>query len=266
MMGYTVFQWMTFFYIYSFFGWIWESCYVSAKHGKWVNRGFLKGPMLPIYGSGAVMMLVVSFPFRGNYVLTYISGVIGATALEYVTGWVMEKLFKVRYWDYSNMKIQLHGYICLASSLTWGVFTLIMTDIIHPEISRLVDTILSEELDAVIVIIITVIFVYDTVVSAKAALDMSKALEAMEKLRSDMESMQVQIALLKKETADYMNTKKEQLRELEYKRNQLASHKNDVIGKITGMQKGLLMRNPSVRAERFEKSLKELKEKYIKQD
>ena len=79
-------------------------------------------PMLPLYGSGAVMMLWVSLPFQDSLILTYISGVIGATALEYVTGYVMERLFKIRYWDYSNQPFNVHGYICLSSSIAWGRF------------------------------------------------------------------------------------------------------------------------------------------------
>lgn len=85
------------FYLYCFFGWIFESTYVSLKQKRFVNRGFLRLPMLPLYGSGAVMMLWVSIPFQDSLILTYISGVIGATVLEYVTGYVMERLFKVRY-------------------------------------------------------------------------------------------------------------------------------------------------------------------------
>ena len=102
MYTYTWYQWLTFFYLYCFFGWIFESTYVSLKQKQFVNRGFLRLPMLPLYGSGAVMMLWVSLPFQDSLILTYISGVIGATALEYVTGYVMERLFKIRYWDYSN--------------------------------------------------------------------------------------------------------------------------------------------------------------------
>ena len=82
MYTYTWYQWLTFFYLYCFFGWIFESTYVSLKQKRFVNRGFLRLPMLPLYGSGAVMMLWVSLPFQDSLILTYISGVIGATALE----------------------------------------------------------------------------------------------------------------------------------------------------------------------------------------
>ena len=114
MYEYTWYQWLSFFYIYCFFGWIFESSYVSLKQRRFINRGFLRLPMLPLYGTGAVMMLWVSLPFKSSLVMVYISGVIGATVLEYVTGWGMERLFKMKYWDYSNQPFNLNGYICLS--------------------------------------------------------------------------------------------------------------------------------------------------------
>lgn len=138
MYTYTWYQWLAFFYVYCFLGWIFESTYVSLKQKRLVNRGFLRLPMLPLYGSGAVMMLWVSLPVRDSLTLVYISGFIAATALEYVTGAVMERLFKVRYWDYSSQPFQLHGYICLSSSIAWGFLTILMTDVIHDPIARTV--------------------------------------------------------------------------------------------------------------------------------
>ena len=109
MYTYAWYHWLTFFYIYCFFGWSFESAYVSLRKGRFVNRGFLRLPMLPLYGTGAVMMLWVSLPVKDHLALVYLSGVIAATILEYVTGWSMERLFKVKYWDYSNQHFNLNG-------------------------------------------------------------------------------------------------------------------------------------------------------------
>ena len=121
-------QWLMFFYIYCFAGWIFESVYVTLRTKHFVNRGFLRAPMLPLYGTGAVVMLWVSIPVRGNLVLTYLAGVIGATALEYVVGIGMEALFKVKYWDYSDQRFHFQGVICLSSSIAWGFLTLLLTE------------------------------------------------------------------------------------------------------------------------------------------
>lgn len=121
-----------FFFLYCFLGWVWESCYVSAKRRQWVNRGFLHGPMLPIYGTGAVIILLATIPVRDSLWLVFLLGMLAATALEYVTGAAMEALFKVRYWDYSKQPFNLNGYICLTSSLAWGAFSILLVRFLHP--------------------------------------------------------------------------------------------------------------------------------------
>ena len=130
-------QWALLFFFYCFCGWVWESCYVSAKQRHWVNRGFLHGPLLPIYGSGAIIILFVTLPVADNLWLVYILGLVAATLLEYVVGAVMEQLFKVRYWDYTKQPCNLHGYICLTSSIAWGFFSILLVRFIHPPIDRL---------------------------------------------------------------------------------------------------------------------------------
>lgn len=200
MYAYSWNQWITFFFLYCFLGWVWESCYVSLKKRKWVNRGFLRLPMLPLYGFGAILMLWLSLPFTGNYLAQYCVGVIGPTILEYFTGWAMEKLFKVKYWDYSNQKIQLNGYICLSSSLAWGFFTIMMTEFLHPPFENLVLNIINPIVDYVLVIGIGILFILDTIASAKAAFDMRNALEKITEIRAQLDDIQVQISLLKAET------------------------------------------------------------------
>ena len=110
------------------------------------NRGFMRGPFLPLYGSGAIMMLVVSIPFQGSIALTYVAGCVGATVLEYVTGVTMEALFKVRYWDYSNQKFNFQGHVCLGTSLSWGFLTILMTEVVHVPIEKFVLSIPSQVL------------------------------------------------------------------------------------------------------------------------
>ena len=126
-MIYTFSTWLFFFYFYCFLGWVWETCYVSVLKAKWVNRGFMRGPFLPIYGSGAVVVLIFTLPFRTNAGLVFLVGMTSATLLEYFTGVAMEKMFHVRYWDYSSQRWNLNGHICVTSSLAWGAFSVILT-------------------------------------------------------------------------------------------------------------------------------------------
>ena len=190
---YKAYQWMAFFYIYCVLGWIWETSYVSVCKRKFVNRGFLHGPVIPIYGCGAVMMLLVTQPVQESLVLTYLAGMAGATLLELATGWAMERLFKVRYWDYSNQKIQFGGYICLTSSLFFFFLTVLLVRVLHAPIERLVLG-LPARLVMAAVAVFTILFVWDVIVSVREALDMRRLLVAAEKLREDMERLQRELS------------------------------------------------------------------------
>lgn len=182
-MSYSVLQWLLFFYIYCFIGWCFESAYVSLKKRRFVNRGFLKLPMLPIYGSGAIAILIVTIPVRDNLWLVWLFGMISATLLELVTGAVMELLFKVKYWDYSHQKFNYKGYICLSSSIAWGFLSLLLTEVIHEPIESVV---LSVPLWLLITLIsvISVLFVSDFAVSFKAAWDLRRLLEKLTAIRA----------------------------------------------------------------------------------
>lgn len=136
--SYSAAQWLLVFYLYCMLGWCFESTVVSVGQRRLVNRGFLRGPMLPIYGFGAVILLHVSLPLKQHPVWLYLASMIAATVFEYIVGVVMEKIFKVKYWDYSKQRFQFQGYICLRSSLCWGFLGLILTSVIHPPIEKLV--------------------------------------------------------------------------------------------------------------------------------
>ena len=168
---YTFIQWLLFFFIYCFLGWVWESCYVSAKNREWINRGFLHGPMLPIYGSGAIIVLLCTIGVRDQIVLTFLFGMIGATILEYVTGACMERLFRVRYWDYSHMPLNLKGYICLPVSLGWGVFSVLLMRVIHVPIENLVLQI-PERIAEVVSVVCSSAFAVDFTMSFSEAMDL----------------------------------------------------------------------------------------------
>ena len=172
---YTLHKWLLLFYLYCFIGWIWESCYVSLKKHKWINRGFLKGPLLPIYGSGAVVVLISTLTVENNLLLVFVIGMISATILEYITGVAMEKLFHVRYWDYSKEPFNINGHICLLSSLAWGVFSVLLVTFVNPNIERLV-IIIPNGISEVISYIITVFITIDAVQSFNEAMDLKKIL------------------------------------------------------------------------------------------
>ena len=174
-----------FFFLYCFLGWVWESCYVSAKRRQWVNRGFLHGPMLPIYGTGAVIILLATIPVRDSLWLIFLLGMLAATALEYVTGAAMEALFKVRYWDYSGKPFNLNGHICLTSSLAWGAFSILLARVLHPPFEDLVLWLPSFLTDA-LACALTVYTTADTVRSFQAAMDLREILTRLTEENEDL--------------------------------------------------------------------------------
>lgn len=207
MYHYTAIQWLFFFYFYCFFGWIFESTYVSIKSRHLVNRGFMRGPFLPIYGSGAIMMLVVSMPFQDNLILTYLAGCVGATLLELVTGMTMEALFKVRYWDYSNQKFNYKGHICLSSTIAWGFLTIFMTQFLHKGVEKLVLSIPYNIL-TILTVVLSVYIVADFTLSFKAAMDLRDVLIGLDKARAEMEKIQKRLDVLIAVANDERETRK----------------------------------------------------------
>ncbi len=258
MFAYNGFQWLFFFYLYCFFGWCFESAYVSLKSRKLVNRGFMRGPFLPLYGSGAIMMLVVSMPFRENIFLTYTAGVIGATALEYVTGVAMEALFKVRYWDYSNKPFNFQGHICLSSSVAWGFLTILMTRVIHSPIERMVLSIPGQVLTWATAVL-TVCIVADFTLSFKAALDLRDIMVRLERAKEELERMQRRLDVI----AAFNNEEKEQKKQEREERRELWL--NDLTAGLEqrfASIKETLMNMPSAYGENVREEIAELRGKF----
>lgn len=254
MYSYTMAQWLFFFYFYSFFGWCFESSFVSIKNRRPVNRGFMSGPFLPLYGSGAVMMLVVSMPFQHNLVLTYIAGCIGATALEYVTGVVMEALFKVRYWDYSNQKFNFQGQICLSSTLAWGGLTILMTRVVHKPVEGLVLAIPAGVLSAA-TFVLTIYIVADFTLSFKAAIDLRDVLVKMEAAKEELERVQKRLDVIIALSNEEWEAKKQ---ERSLKAEELAAGIEERLGRL----KERIQNEVSLYPDGIKEEIQELRMKY----
>lgn len=253
MYHYSLHQWMLFFFIYCFLGWVWETCYVSAKQKHWVNRGFMKGPFLPIYGSGALAILIATLPVRNVPVLVYVFGLIGATLLELVTGICMEKMFHVRYWDYSYQKFNYKGHICLTSSIAWGAFSLAMIYGFHKPIESAVLQIPDMILD-VVTTIITIIVAGDFAVSFKTAMELRDILDNLEKVKDEMKRLQKRAEVMEAFIADDLQNAKESfLEEMQEKTESLLDgvneYKEDLFDEI------------KLKKEEASKQLKEIREK-----
>lgn len=272
MFHYSIFEWLAFFYFYCFFGWCFESAFVSFQKKKLVNRGFMRGPFLPLYGSGAIMMLVVSAPFHDNLILTFLAGCVGATILEYVTGVTMESLFKVRYWDYSNQKFNFQGQVCLSSTLAWGGLTILMTRVVHRPVENLIQAV-PETVLVTVVCILSVVLLIDFVLSFIAAIELRDILVKVEQLKNEftedvktgVEHLQkridVVIAVVDAETQEYRD---ELSRRIAESYDKWAFRE---IGKKARFfqelnrfyRRKLLLDNPTMNSKRFTENLDTLK-------
>ena len=123
---------MWLFFLLSVFGWIWEGFISLFQNDTYVNRGFLTGPWLPIYGIGGVMLEILFNKWRDRPILTFVSSMVLCTLLEYLTGWYLELTWGVKWWDYSGIPLNLHGRICLVSSLLFGLGGMLLVWVIAP--------------------------------------------------------------------------------------------------------------------------------------
>ena len=185
--GFSLYHILAYFLIYSCIGWCLEVIYAAATTGKLVNRGFLNGPVCPIYGFGMILVLFLLTPLQGSILLLYIGGVILPSALELVGGWLLYKVYHTRWWDYSDFPFNIGGYICLEFCLLWGVGTLVVMRIVHPVIASFVDMI-PPFAGLVLMCMLYAVYAADVVVTAFEASGLSKTLDAMEQLAEELQA------------------------------------------------------------------------------
>ena len=196
-----------YFVIYAFLGWILETVYCSVRERRFVARGFLYGPVCPIYGVGVLMMLCWFAPFTGQPLLFYAVATVCMSAWEYLVAWILETTTHIKYWDYSDRKFNLHGRICLSISLTWGVLAYLVIFWIHPVVAGLV-----ERLSVFTIYLADVVLLVLLVADAAATIRELALLTAMlRKLTQMGEELQVQLALSRAELSDRLDEAREAL-------------------------------------------------------
>lgn len=256
-------QWVMFFYIYCFLGWVWESIYVSVREKRLVNRGFLKGPFLPIYGSGALCVLIVTIPFRGNVPLMCVAGMFSAAVLEYVTGAAMEKLFGVRYWDYTDKFLNLNGHICLASVLLWGVMTIMVVDGIQVYLEEFVFWI-GEPCLTWIVFGVTPFVTADFATSFVAAIHLRDLLVERERITRELQRLNARTAELTAAVREAGDKATERmLAEVQELMDRVTGEKDRMRLAYNKSIRGLLSRNPRAVSVQYREAFQELKSTFI---
>lgn len=153
------------FFLVSFLGWIWEVCLYLVKEGKFVNRGILTGPWLPIYGMGALFLYFLLKRWKKRPVAVFLISMIVCSVLEYASGCLLEKMWGVKWWDYSDMPLNLNGHICILSSIMFGVGGMILIYFLMPLYKKIYQK-SSAKARTTIGLLLLLIFIIDAAYSA----------------------------------------------------------------------------------------------------
>lgn len=152
------------FIIYSFFGWIFECIHMALTTKEVVNRGFLFGPVIPVYGVGLSLIVSLLIKFKSNFIIFLILSFILIAILEYLVSFILEKIFKIRWWDYSDKKFNLNGRICLNTMIIFIIGAIFITYLVHPLIYKVLIS-LPSSIQTIIFIILLILFVLDVTFS-----------------------------------------------------------------------------------------------------
>lgn len=217
---------LKYFIIYSMLGWVMESVFRSICERKLINTGFLKGPFCPIYGIGAIIMIVFLKQFQDNIFLLFLMSFIVLTIWEYVVGVFLEKVFNTKYWDYSNHKVNFQGRICLTNSIYWGILGVVFICYIHPFISEKL-LLVPGYIVNILAITIMVILIVDMVISILKLKNLSGALQKIEQLNLQIKEKLEEMKQFEK--AGDKKLLKENLQEIVL---QLTKKKNQMIKRL----------------------------------
>ena len=261
-LGYSIYELLWLFFIYAFFGWCIEVVFCGLNEGHFINRGFLNGPVCPIYGVGGVIVVLCLTPIKDNIFLLFVGSALLTSILELITGFALDKIFHARWWDYTDMPFNIGGYICLKFSIYWGFVCIALMKGIHPVILGFVRFI-PHMLGLVAVVFFAAVFVADVIITVITINNLTKRVKLMKKGIEIYNSENVQEI---RENLDDMKEK------YEHKKEEIKSkHKDDLdelkakydnlVKETHIFQKRIIKAFPNLTSRRYEEQLAKLKEK-----
>ncbi len=193
----TYLQIAEYFLIYSFLGWVLEVAYHGAVVGKIVNRGFLNGPVCPVYGFGMLGILALlhsvntqNLPLEQTSIpFLFVTGTILCTLVELFAGWLLDQLFHIRWWDYSNQRFNFHGYICLKFSLLWGLAVVLVIRFIHPAFRNFTAAHVLQGWQIGVLLGLYVLYLGDLIVTVMTLVGLNRKIDEVEKARQTMRKL-----------------------------------------------------------------------------
>ncbi|MCC8015293.1 MAG: hypothetical protein LIO87_08855 [Eubacterium sp.] len=266
-----IYQYVWLFYIYAFLGWVLEVAFSAVKKGELINRGFLNGAWCPIYGAGAVLICFLLEPVE-NILLLFLTSALITSLLELLTGVVLERAYKTKWWNYSDRRLNFKGYICLEMSVVWGVLGVVLKKVVNPVILGVVDA-APLVLGVFILYFLTVLFACDLIITVLALNNMLSKAERLDKLAKEMRTVSDDLSEVVFETASELEKiRKEQsgrVKETEKKiREAKEKHLAELKERYTGLleeriytQSRILRAFPELKSREHQKQFEELKKR-----
>ncbi|MGN0107953.1 MAG: hypothetical protein ACI4A5_09705 [Hominilimicola sp.] len=288
-LGYSIYELLSLFFIYGFLGWCVEVVYCGLDSGHFINRGFLNGPICPIYGVGAVIVILCLTPIKDNILILFIGSALLTSLLELVTGFALDKIFHARWWDYTDKPFNLGGYICLKFSIYWGLVCIALMKGIHPAIFKLL-TAVPHFLGVIILVCLIAVFVADIVVTVVAINKLSKRIRIMDEIAEKIRAVSDEIgehvydgasAVMQKGEEIYNSENVREIREkyaedveefkqkqeeikakYEMEREELKAKYAEMVKESHLFQRRIIKAFPNIRSHRHHEQLEKLKAKF----
>lgn len=241
------------FFIYGFLGWCSEVAFAAVRYRKFVNRGFLNGPICPIYGFGVVSVVGMLYDYQSNLVKLYCLSVIVATVLEWITGVVLEKLFHHRWWDYSDMPLNIQGYICLPFSLVWGLACVLVVRLLFPFTQNMI-RLIPDMVNLLVLLIFLLVLIADIYVTVHEIFRLNMRLEKMQEITDELETVSVHLGENLSKGVIHAVDKRRSLKQKVEERYQ------EHIKNLSYTHKRLLRAFPAIQSLRYKKQLQIVKE------
>lgn len=292
--GMTCYQICWYFLIYSFGGWVIEVIFHAVALGKVVNRGFLNGPVCPVYGFGVLSVFAMintlqSSGYQMSDGMIFLFGIILATVVELIAGWLLDVCFHARWWDYSDKPLNFHGYICLEFSIIWGLAIVFVVKVFQKYVENHTLPHADSTFGWILLAILYCVYLADFIVTVAVIRGLNKKLTRLNKIRSDMrivsdkisdtvanttidtaqviEEGKVQTALAKAELRETAEMKKEQsIEKLRKKRTELQREFDELSNSITNHtivgQGRIIKAFPEMKHRYYHELIQELRKKF----
>ncbi len=254
-----------YFVLYSVIGWICEVIFCSIPEKKFINRGFLNGPLCPIYGFGALIVIFFLTPFKDSIFLVFIFGLIFTSILEYFTSYAMEKLFHSKWWDYSNNRFNINGRVCLLNSVLFGIMSVFVMFVLHVKIEDFVNSI-SYLWIQIIAIVSLVILTVDITVTVQSAVNINEKLQKLRDLSTEIkEKLDEKQLFMEAKIHDRISMLKENFESIEYDKElytrieRLVKDFNQIAKSYKFFERRLIRAFPDMKSIKFQEQFQSLK-------